>query len=152
MRVAAVAITGPIVEELCFRGITLGRMSGMRLWIALIIQATLFGIVHFNWLQSFYAFVLGVIFGVVYARFRSIWYPIVMHIAFNLCGVVMSATTDTAMEPPPILILFLAIVPAAVCAPLLFKRGAYIPYAIESEPPGGGQVQIPSGDDGDAGL
>lgn len=123
MRVAAVALAGPLAEELCFRGVTLGRLSGMRVWLAVIVQAVLFGIVHLNPLQGIYAFILGAVFGAVCSRLRSIWYPIIMHVIFNLCGVLLPELPglDTV---PAIAFLLPAIILTGVCSTLLFRRSA----------------------------
>jgi membrane protease YdiL (CAAX protease family) len=123
LRIAAIALAGPVAEELCFRGITFGRLSGMRVWLAVIVQAALFGFVHLNPLQGIYAFVLGAIFGFVYARLRSLWYPIIMHVMFNLCGVLLPELPgiDTI---PAFAFLLPAVVLTCVCSVLRLRRGA----------------------------
>jgi membrane protease YdiL (CAAX protease family) len=61
------------------------------LWIAIGLQALLFsvayGVAHMNVLQGVYALLFGVLMGVLYSRFRSILYPLLGHIVFNLVGV-----------------------------------------------------------------
>ena len=80
-------ILGPITEELSFRGLTFfyaRRATGF--WIANIIQAFLFGLLHLNPLQGIYAFALGILFGMVYEKSRNILITIVLHILFNMMG------------------------------------------------------------------
>ena len=81
-----VVFLAPILEEVIFRGIILHRLmrTSMNTWLAIIIPALLFGIIHGNVLQGSYAFIIGIAFGLVYVWFRSIWAPIIMHITFNM--------------------------------------------------------------------
>ena len=78
-------ILGPIAEELCFRGVTLfyAQKGAGRFWIANIIQAAAFGIMHMNLVQGLYAFVLGLALGWIYHRFHSLYATIWLHIFFN---------------------------------------------------------------------
>mgnify|MGYP002530556847 CR=1 FL=1 len=80
-----VVILGPIAEELCFRGVTLfyAQKGAGRFWIANIIQAAAFGIMHMNLVQGLYAFVLGLILGWVYHRCHSLYASIWLHMFFN---------------------------------------------------------------------
>ncbi|MDR1328174.1 MAG: CPBP family intramembrane metalloprotease [Oscillospiraceae bacterium] len=96
MRMIAVGLFAPVVEELCFRGVTLNRLSNKKIWLAVLIQAALFGIIHFNLLQGIYAVILGVVFGYIYVRFKSLWYPVIAHISFNMIGQLMSALASRA--------------------------------------------------------
>ncbi len=78
-------ILGPIAEELCFRGVTLfyAQKATGRFWLANILQAAAFGIMHMNLVQGLYAFVLGLAMGWVYHRFHSLYATIWLHIFFN---------------------------------------------------------------------
>lgn len=78
-------ILGPIAEELCFRGVTLfyAQKATGRFWLANILQAAAFGIMHMNLVQGLYAFVLGLTMGWVYHRFHSLYATIWLHIFFN---------------------------------------------------------------------
>jgi len=92
IQILSTAIMAPVLEEVTYRGIILKRLANtsMKFHLANIIQAFLFGVFHFNIMQSSYAFLIGIIFGLVYAKFKTIWAPIVMHITFNLLSVIMS--------------------------------------------------------------
>lgn len=78
-------ILGPIAEELCFRGVTLfyAQKVTRRFWLANILQAAAFGILHMNLVQGLYAFVLGLGMGWIYHRFHSLYATIWLHIFFN---------------------------------------------------------------------
>ena len=53
-------LVAPICEELIFRGVTLHHAQRhMPFWIANILQAFLFGVMHMNMIQGIYAFFIG---------------------------------------------------------------------------------------------
>lgn len=89
--VIATVILAPISEELLFRGLTLRFLNktGMRFLFANIIQAALFGFLHMNIVQGLYAFVIGLVLGCVAGKCRTVFLPIMIHLIFNLSGVVL---------------------------------------------------------------
>ncbi|MDR0937381.1 MAG: CPBP family intramembrane metalloprotease [Oscillospiraceae bacterium] len=100
-QLAAFVIMGPVVEEICFRGIILKRMlKWLPAWAAILIQAALFGAVHMNPFQSLYAACIGLLFGVIYTRFRSVLVNIAAHFAFNFTQVLITATIYRTQETP----------------------------------------------------
>lgn len=95
-----VGIFGPICEEVFFRGVIFNELKNkMPLILAVIIQAGLFGLIHGNLLQGSYAFILGLILGWVYLRFKSIFASMLVHMAYNSTSVLASKTiTDQLMQ------------------------------------------------------
>jgi membrane protease YdiL (CAAX protease family) len=86
-----VGILIPIFEEVLFRGLIFGELKkAMRVSIAVLLQAFLFGLSHMNLIQGIYAFVLGLILGAVYEKSRNLLLPMVVHISFNAFSVLMS--------------------------------------------------------------
>lgn len=82
-------ILGPIAEELTFRGITLGYgRKAMPFWMANISQALLFALLHANPLQSTYTFAVGLLLGYIAWKSDSLVLAIVVHMGFNLVGVI----------------------------------------------------------------
>lgn len=84
MFVAAV-ILAPVGEEFLCRGIIMHyakKVSG-RFWIANMIQALLFGIMHMNIVQGTYAFVIGLVLGWLYERYQTLVIPIIIHFVVN---------------------------------------------------------------------
>ena len=80
----AIALLGPILEEIIFRGIVLKRLNKMTgRNVAIILQALIFGFIHLNFLQGIYAFFLAVFIGYIYLWFDSVWYAIIVHVAYN---------------------------------------------------------------------
>ncbi len=88
MMILYVVILGPILEELIYRGITLFycKRFTTRFWLANVVQALMFGIMHGNLVQGAYAFLLGLLLGWVYETYQSLYATMWMHIMFNLLG------------------------------------------------------------------
>ena len=102
--VAAVstAILAPINEEIVCRGIMLEyamravspwwsarerarrhAVSARAFWVANILQALAFGVLHMNLIQGSYAFALGIVEGWVFWRTGKLRYSILLHFALN---------------------------------------------------------------------
>jgi uncharacterized protein len=79
----ALVIVAPLTEELVCRRWVLASM--LRTWTpakAILASALVFGLIHMNPWQFFYAVVLGLGFGWLYWRTRSLWLCVLLH-AFN---------------------------------------------------------------------
>ncbi|NLB29118.1 MAG: CPBP family intramembrane metalloprotease [Clostridiales bacterium] len=141
VQIIAVGFIGPIAEELCFRGVTLSRMANGSVWLAVVIQAVLFGIVHLNILQGSYAALLGVFLGFLTVRYRSIVYALIAHIAFNLYTVLLSAVESQVLLG----VIVIALAAAAVVSVVgLYKSKKPEPYV---EPEIKYEVITPESDD-----
>ena len=82
-----VIILAPIVEELMLRGILFNRLRhGVSFTTANLIQATVFGIYHWDIIQGLYAFGIGLLLGYVYERTRTLLAPIIVHLLINGSG------------------------------------------------------------------
>jgi membrane protease YdiL (CAAX protease family) len=86
-----IGVIGPIFEEILFRGLVFGEMRKIsKVWVALLIQALLFGVIHFNVVQGIYAFLAGLLLGYIYYRSNSIVAPMIMHISINASSVIIT--------------------------------------------------------------
>ena len=89
----AVGVLVPIAEEMVFRGAILRRLLDLtgneKRWIAIVISAALFGLVHGNMLQGLNAFVMGVLLGWMYVRTGSIMPGVVFHWVNNSTAVLL---------------------------------------------------------------
>jgi membrane protease YdiL (CAAX protease family) len=78
-----------VSEELIFRGYVLRNlMKSFNKWIALVISAVLFSIVHYSntgipTLGFVNVFLGGLVLGVAYIITRSLWLPIFFHLSWN---------------------------------------------------------------------
>lgn len=81
----SVAILTPIAEEFLFRGAILRRihMTTSNQWIAICISSVLFGLMHGNMAQFIHAFLVGLLLGWMYCRYKSLLPSILFHIINN---------------------------------------------------------------------
>jgi hypothetical protein len=92
----AMVVVAPIVEELIFRGAMEGHMlrQGKKHWVAIVVSAAIFGIIHFNPAQSLFAFLLGLAFGWLYYRTGSVVPGMMGHMLNNaICAVLLTSST-----------------------------------------------------------
>ena len=91
--VLAACITGPVAEELLYRGIVYsGLRKWMKLWPAALLSAFIFGLLHLNVLQGIYAGILGLLFALMYEDTGTIWMPVAVHMLVNCFEVVLQKT------------------------------------------------------------
>ena len=80
-------VIAPIYEEIIYRKLTLSvARKSMPFWAANLLQAAIFGAAHMNLVQSSYAFLLGLILGYLFWRYRSVIPGILLHFFINLSG------------------------------------------------------------------
>ncbi|MFT3983207.1 MAG: type II CAAX endopeptidase family protein [Lachnospiraceae bacterium] len=81
---------GPFCEEFVFRGIIFnGYKKTGRLLGALLLSSLLFGLMHMNFNQFCYAFVLGICFALLVEATGSLWSSVIGHVIVNTHNVVM---------------------------------------------------------------
>ena len=79
-------IGAPVVEELIFRGMIYRHLKKAmpRLgWLALVLQAVIFGAAHGQLLWAAFTFALAIVLGLLYDYFDSLWPCILTHLCFN---------------------------------------------------------------------
>ena len=90
----AVGILAPLAEEVVFRGAILrtllGIMSKKNHWVAIMISAAIFGIVHANLAQFINALLMGLILGWMYYRTKSLVPGILLHWVNNTMAYVLT--------------------------------------------------------------
>lgn len=84
-----VGIIGPIIEEYINRKLLIDRVVNYGEGVAVFISATVFALMHGNFYQSFYAFMLGAVFAYVYIKTGKLRYSAIMHIMVNSSSVLM---------------------------------------------------------------
>lgn len=79
-----IGIFGPFSEELVFRGVIYQgyRKSGTA-FCSMLLSALLFALMHMNFNQAAYAFVIGLIVILLVEATGSIWSSILFHVIFN---------------------------------------------------------------------
>lgn len=79
-----ICLLAPIIEEILMRGFILNKLKGSyNNIIALLISTLLFGILHFNMVQTFSAFVCGLILGLIFLKYNNLLICIMAHALYN---------------------------------------------------------------------
>ena len=95
--VVIVVIGAPLVEELIYRGLLQGalgrRVSKWGGWLAVVLVAALFALVHFAPVEYPGLFLVGLVFGACALRTGRLGMSVVTHAAFNATGLVLVATS-----------------------------------------------------------
>lgn len=137
-------ILAPIMEEIFYRKLVIDRLTVFGDLPAILISGLLFGLIHGNFGQFFYAAIVGVVFGFIYLRTGRLRYSIALHMAINLIGGVYTSEvlkhldidafaaspTDYILQnPTPVLLflfylcfLLLCFVTAPIALALLWKH------------------------------
>lgn len=132
MTAFSVGLLAPIAEELIFRGISLGNTRKFWPFIpAVIFQALLFGIYHFNWVQGVYAFLIGLLLGYLAYKLNNILASILLHMAINSSSLILEYMVPPAAVQTNSMALFLGIVSliAALALFVLLKLPEPVDYS-----------------------
>lgn len=81
-----VGILAPIFEELFYRKAVIDRLRRYGDLPAILISGVIFGLIHGNLSQIFYATAVGILLSFIYVRTGSVLYTISIHSAFNMIG------------------------------------------------------------------
>ena len=101
----------PIYEEIFYRGIIFGYLrKNFNIIIAIILQAFIFGFMHMNLVQGIYAFIFGVVLALVYIYTESIIGNILLHMIFNLLGILIIPNLVMKMPALSIVLLILGVI------------------------------------------
>lgn len=79
----ATAVVPPLVEEFALRGVVLGALRRFGDSFAIIASAALFGLMHGNFEQMPFAFLLGLVLGYAVVKTGSLWIPCAIHAFTN---------------------------------------------------------------------
>ncbi|WAM36122.1 CPBP family intramembrane glutamic endopeptidase [Caldicellulosiruptor acetigenus] len=93
----SMALVAPFFEEFIFRGLIFGVMQKNRLniFVAIVVQALLFGLIHLNLYQGIFAFFIGIFLALALYWTGSIWSSIVMHFTVNSLAVIVILFSDS---------------------------------------------------------
>lgn len=83
-------ICAPIFEEIIFRKLLIDRSAKYGEGMAVLLSGLMFGLFHGNLSQFMYAFTLGIFFAFIYIKTGRILYSIILHMAINFMGSVLS--------------------------------------------------------------
>lgn len=83
--VAAIALAAPVGEEMLFRWGVMGHLmhSNRGVVESIFVSALLFGLIHLNPAQVFFATAIGVLLGMLYWKTGNLFLPILLHVLNN---------------------------------------------------------------------
>ncbi|MBQ7670513.1 MAG: CPBP family intramembrane metalloprotease [Clostridia bacterium] len=110
----AIALVGPVVEEIVFRGMAYGSMrSRMPKALAVIISSALFGAAHANMISFIFTFMLGVFLAIAFEFSDSLFIPVIIHVEFNASSYIVSYVLEKTGTETHILICIISAVASA---------------------------------------
>jgi membrane protease YdiL (CAAX protease family) len=115
----SIGIIVPILEEFIFRGVIFRRIAEKtgNKWIAILVSALMFGIIHLNLVQGTYAFLLGIVMCLIVIWTKSLWSSIAIHMAINGSSVILQNISVSMSEITEIII---------ICVLLLFELVLFV--------------------------
>lgn len=124
-------VIGPIMEELIMRWLLFKKMGQYGTVAYVVTSGIMFGLFHGNLSQFFYAALLGMLLAYAYARTGNIIVPIIIHIATNFMGSVVSLA---AVSTPVTTILYVLFMLAMVAVGIVVlaknaKKMVFVPAA-----------------------
>lgn len=94
----AVAVTPALVEEFAMRGVVLGALRKYGDNFAIMVSAIVFGLMHGNFSQIPFAFILGVFFGYAVIKTGSVWTVVIIHFLNNGFSLALDYLTNGMSE------------------------------------------------------
>ncbi len=122
----AIAVIPPLVEEFACRGIILGSLKKYGESFAIVCSAIIFGIMHGNFQQMPFAFLVGLVLGFIAIKTNTIWVSVAVHAVNNAISVLLDYVSRIANEAVLnvfSVILLTACLLATFIAVMLFKNG-----------------------------
>lgn len=92
-------VLGPIAEEFICRKVLIDGLRRYGDGAAILASAAVFGLMHGNFAQCFYAFGLGLVFGYIYCRSGKLYLSILPHIVINCGSILMSSLVLPRLLP-----------------------------------------------------
>lgn len=95
--IAAIALLPAILEECVYRGVFFNEYRKQNPRLGILVSGLLFGLIHMNFNQFFYAFAMGIIFAFLVEAADSLLASIVVHFTINATSVLLSQTAKDAV-------------------------------------------------------
>jgi len=90
LKIVVMVILAPLLEEFICRKQIIDRTRQYGEKTAILLSALVFGLLHQNLFQFFYAFALGLVFAYIYIRTGRLRYPVLLHSIVNFMGAVVA--------------------------------------------------------------
>lgn len=98
IKVLFLVILAPLLEEYLCRKVIIDRTRRYGEKVAVVFSAMVFGLLHQNFFQFFYAFALGLVFAYVYIRTGRLRYSVLLHGLINFMGGVLAPLLLSMVE------------------------------------------------------
>ncbi len=87
---AFTVIIAPVLEEFLFRKLLCGKLLALGEGYAVFLSALAFSVIHANFYQVAYAFLVGAFLGYIYIKTGKLIYPLIYHMLLNFFGTVFN--------------------------------------------------------------
>ena len=125
----ATAVVPPLVEEFACRGLILGSLRKYGDGFAVLISSVLFGLMHGNFDQMPFAFMVGLVLGLIVVKTDSLWIAVAVHAANNFISVafeyLLSGLSQNSQNLIYTIYLMAALIAGTVGAVLISERGSF---------------------------
>lgn len=91
-------IIAPILEEIFFRKIICDKLLPLGEGYAIFVSAAIFALIHGNFYQFAYAFLLGAFFSFIYVKTGKLTYSIIYHILINFIGTLVTLWLNNLID------------------------------------------------------
>lgn len=98
LKILVMVILAPLLEELICRKLLIDRTVRYGEKLSVLMSGLIFGLLHQNLFQFFYAFALGSLFAYVYIRTGRVRYTVILHAIINFMGAVVAPAMLTLMD------------------------------------------------------
>ena len=93
--ILAVAVLGPILEELVFRRVIFGTLiKKYNFWISAIVSGVVFAAIHLEFEHIILYSICGLVFAYLYHKTQSIWASIIAHVLLNTSVTLLQLNSD----------------------------------------------------------
>jgi len=120
----SIALLAPVVEEVLLRGLLFRQYEkvGAKAITIVILSGVLFGVFHLNIVQGIFTTVGGIFFALGFLWSRSLWVPILMHLANNLLSLSIGYLPETIQESTGLNIGLIALIVLLPLSMLYFYK------------------------------
>ena len=88
----------PILEEILFRKVVCSKLLPLGEGYAIFVSAGVFSLIHGNFYQFAYAFLLGAFFAFIYVKTGKLIYSCILHIFVNFTGLILAPAIVNAID------------------------------------------------------
>jgi hypothetical protein len=98
LKILVMVVLAPLLEELICRKLLIDRIGQYGEKLAVLMSGLIFGLLHQNLFQFFYAFALGAIFAYIYIRSGKLRYTVIFHAIINFMGAVIAPFVTSLVD------------------------------------------------------